>query len=118
MNEWLEPAYRDLCERTDSLSLDEAQRLGMNDVVKISSLRQDIRMKSSSPNPFTPKAMVTSTLLNEVFGIVASTDGDGHAESEFTIIRALDLWLIPSPSLRCIARTRIIFDTIFTSSLR
>ena len=43
--DWLVNAYGAVCERTDALTLDEAKLLGMEDVVKISSLRQDIRDK-------------------------------------------------------------------------
>jgi hypothetical protein len=41
--DWLVGAYGAVCERTDALTLVEATLLGMEDVVKISSLRQDIR---------------------------------------------------------------------------
>jgi hypothetical protein len=41
--EWLSGAYREVCERDGALTLEEAHRLGMEDVVRISSLRQDIR---------------------------------------------------------------------------
>jgi hypothetical protein len=60
--DWLVDAYGAVCERTDALTLDEAKLLGMEDVVKISSLRQDIR----DGRPFGPlKASVAG--LRRIF---------------------------------------------------
>ncbi|KAI0673785.1 hypothetical protein C8Q78DRAFT_1018944 [Trametes maxima] len=40
---WLEQAYLSLCMREASLTLDEGTRLGMEDVILISDLRQRVR---------------------------------------------------------------------------
>jgi hypothetical protein len=43
ITEWLVDAYTAVCERSSALTLEEAKRLGLDDVVKISFLRQEIR---------------------------------------------------------------------------
>ncbi|KAJ6631391.1 hypothetical protein B0H10DRAFT_1772334, partial [Mycena sp. CBHHK59/15] len=40
---WLVPAYTELCERADPLTLGEAHRLGLDDVVRIGQVRHSIR---------------------------------------------------------------------------
>ncbi|KAG9022898.1 hypothetical protein FRB95_013998 [Tulasnella sp. JGI-2019a] len=39
---WFQPAYRQLCERPESLSLDEAWRLGISQFVAISRIRDEL----------------------------------------------------------------------------
>jgi hypothetical protein len=52
--DWLSNAYREVCERDAALTLEEANRLGMDDVVKISSFRQDIRRGFGHHNIVSP----------------------------------------------------------------
>ena len=40
---WIAPAISALCERTEPLSLDEARQMRIEDVVMISTIREDIR---------------------------------------------------------------------------
>jgi hypothetical protein len=44
---WLEPSYIDLCKRMESLSIEEGLILGIDDVIKLSDLRQRIRYPGS-----------------------------------------------------------------------
>ncbi|KAH9022413.1 hypothetical protein EDB84DRAFT_498270 [Lactarius hengduanensis] len=43
---WIVPALTALCERTASLSLDEAREMSMEDVVLVATVREDIRSKA------------------------------------------------------------------------
>lgn len=45
--EWLVPAYTELCMRDDPLTLDEGKKLGMEDVITIGQLRQEVRYRSN-----------------------------------------------------------------------
>jgi len=68
---WLPDAYQAVCERPDALTLEEAKLLGMEDVVKISSLRQDIR-----PNGFKTTISLTLSVdvLRETFGLESPSE--------------------------------------------
>lgn len=46
ITEWLIDAYKAVCEQPSALTLEEARKLGMEDVVKISFLRQEVRTAS------------------------------------------------------------------------
>ena len=46
VDDWIVPALTALCERTASLSLDEARGMSMEDVVLVASVREDIRSKT------------------------------------------------------------------------
>ncbi|KAJ3538684.1 hypothetical protein NMY22_g5068 [Coprinellus aureogranulatus] len=41
--QWLVPAYFELCTRTEPLSLDEGEKLGMRDVIRIGQVRHQLR---------------------------------------------------------------------------
>ncbi|KDQ53599.1 hypothetical protein JAAARDRAFT_91085, partial [Jaapia argillacea MUCL 33604] len=41
--EWLQDAYIAVCERPEALTKKEGERLGLDEVIKISQLRQDVR---------------------------------------------------------------------------
>ena len=43
LGHWLTPAYFELCTRTDPLNLDEGEKLGMRDVIRIGQVRHQIR---------------------------------------------------------------------------
>jgi hypothetical protein len=45
VDHWIIPALTVLCERTAPLSLDEARGMGMEDVVLVATIREDIRSK-------------------------------------------------------------------------
>ncbi|KIM85851.1 hypothetical protein PILCRDRAFT_5473 [Piloderma croceum F 1598] len=64
VTDWLLDSYRAICERSDALTLDEANRLGMENVVKISSLRQDIRRVGSLG-----RITVSLDVLKQTFGL-------------------------------------------------
>ncbi|KZP12993.1 hypothetical protein FIBSPDRAFT_798339, partial [Athelia psychrophila] len=40
INEWLTSAYHAVCTRPDALTLEEGRRLGVDDVIRINSIRQ------------------------------------------------------------------------------
>jgi hypothetical protein len=65
---WLLDSYRAICERSDALTLDEANRLGMENVVKISSVRQDIRGVGSFG-----RITVSLDVLKQTFGLESCT---------------------------------------------
>ncbi|KAI9465226.1 hypothetical protein BJY52DRAFT_1114002, partial [Lactarius psammicola] len=46
VDHWIVPALTALCERTASLSLDEAHGMSMEDVVLVATIREDIRSKA------------------------------------------------------------------------
>ncbi|KAH9174993.1 hypothetical protein EDB89DRAFT_429461 [Lactarius sanguifluus] len=46
MDHWIVSALTALCERTASLSLDEARGMSMDDVVLVATVREDIRSKA------------------------------------------------------------------------
>ncbi|KAH9032571.1 hypothetical protein EDB85DRAFT_1202041 [Lactarius pseudohatsudake] len=46
VDHWIVPALTALCERTASLSLDEARGMSMDDVVLVATVREDIRSKA------------------------------------------------------------------------
>lgn len=58
--EWLLPGYTGLCERKEPLTLAEAMRLGMEDVVAINEAREAIR-NTAEPQP-TPTIKMTQEL--------------------------------------------------------
>ncbi|KDQ53600.1 hypothetical protein JAAARDRAFT_136783, partial [Jaapia argillacea MUCL 33604] len=41
--EWLQDAYIAICERPEALTKKEGERLGLDEVIRISQLRQDVR---------------------------------------------------------------------------
>ncbi|KAH8996886.1 hypothetical protein EDB92DRAFT_1775791, partial [Lactarius akahatsu] len=43
INHWVLPALTALCERTQPLSLDEARRMSMEDVILVATVREEIR---------------------------------------------------------------------------
>ncbi|KZP12987.1 hypothetical protein FIBSPDRAFT_1049701 [Athelia psychrophila] len=52
INEWLASAYQAVCTRLDALTLEEGRRLGVDDAIRINSIRQDfcfVRVSESSP---------------------------------------------------------------------
>jgi len=63
ITEWLVDAYTAACERSSALTLEEAGRLGLEDVVKISFLRQEIRTLSSGP------ARASVDVVSTTFGL-------------------------------------------------
>lgn len=48
---WIVPAISALCERTEPLSLDEARQMRIEDVVMISTIREDIRDHAPQVEP-------------------------------------------------------------------
>ncbi|KAG9000047.1 hypothetical protein FRB94_005676 [Tulasnella sp. JGI-2019a] len=46
---WFKPVYRQLCERTSSLTLDEAERLGIQRYVAITRIREEIHRRTILP---------------------------------------------------------------------
>jgi hypothetical protein len=60
--EWLKDAYKAVCEQPSVLTLEEAMRLGMEDVVTISFLRQEIR------TPF-GQLRASADLVTKAFGL-------------------------------------------------
>lgn len=73
--EWLVDAYQEVCERPSALTLEEATRLGMEDVVKISFLRQGLR------NPFNNKVCASVDVVSTTFGLYKSAQETSHVES-------------------------------------
>jgi len=67
---WLSGAYQEVCRRSDALTLEEASRLCMADVVKISSLRQDIR--SGGRKHWA--ANVSLGMISKAFGLAVGQD--------------------------------------------
>ncbi|KZP12982.1 hypothetical protein FIBSPDRAFT_1049697 [Athelia psychrophila] len=52
INEWLIGAYQVVCTRLDALTLEEGRRLGVDDAIRINSIRQDfcfVRVSEASP---------------------------------------------------------------------
>ena len=43
INDWVVPALSELCERSSPLTLDEARRMDIEDVVLVATVREDIR---------------------------------------------------------------------------
>jgi hypothetical protein len=82
--EWLSGAYREVCERDGALTLEEAHRLGMEDVVRISSLRQDIRGSMA----FGSGLLLSVDSIHKRFELegnnplVSSSECNGKAETE------------------------------------
>jgi hypothetical protein len=64
--DWLTDAYRVVCQRQEALTLEEANRLRLEDVVTISSLRQDIR---SGGRRDLPLMDISSDVISEAFGL-------------------------------------------------
>ena len=83
--EWLSGAYREVCERDGALTLEEAHRLGMEDVVRISSLRQDIRGSSMAFGSGLLLSVGSIRKRFELEGLdplVSSNECNGKAETE------------------------------------
>ncbi|KAL1725245.1 hypothetical protein EV714DRAFT_288050 [Schizophyllum commune] len=57
---WLIPAFVDICSRSESLTRTEAERLGLPTVVEISSIREDVKASG------TALAVLSSVRANEV----------------------------------------------------
>ncbi len=52
VSEWLLPAYSELCMRTEALTLEEGEILGMQNVINIAQARQAIRYPSNLNRSF------------------------------------------------------------------
>jgi len=81
--DWLGDAYQAVCQRQDSLTLEEASQLSLADVVTISSLRQDIRSSGKIRLPMD----VSPHRISEAFGLDDSqkkvhTSLDTHGEAK------------------------------------
>ena len=50
IEEWVDPALLELCERPESLSLDEARQMDFEDVVLLGSVRQNVRSPTLTTN--------------------------------------------------------------------
>ncbi|TDL22987.1 hypothetical protein BD410DRAFT_721981, partial [Rickenella mellea] len=48
IEKWLLPAYKELCEREESITLEEGRQLGVDDVVRIMQMRDKLS-RSASP---------------------------------------------------------------------
>ena len=69
--DWLTDAYRMVCQRLEALTLEEANQLRLEDVVTISSLRQDIR---SGGRRNLPPMDVSLDVIPEAFGLSDSPE--------------------------------------------
>jgi hypothetical protein len=79
--EWLPTAYGDICRRKDALTLEEGMRLGMEDVIKITTMRQG----GNSPNFSTTE----QDALERTFGLLSRTvipylDGEDTTQTRET----------------------------------
>lgn len=64
--DWLSDAYKAVCMREDALSIEEGVRLGMEEVIKISALRQ----KNIRIGPF----LSLPEAIQEIFGLGSTND--------------------------------------------
>ncbi|KAI0316104.1 hypothetical protein OF83DRAFT_1084502 [Amylostereum chailletii] len=58
VDKWLVPSYTALCERREPLTLDEALRLGMEDVVFVTRIRESLRPVASMPAQLAIRTLV------------------------------------------------------------
>jgi hypothetical protein len=73
IHEWLGDAYRNVCERPDPLTYEEGTRLGMGDVIKISTIRHDFGLGMTSASAFS-----LNEELQRCFGIDIETGPPIH----------------------------------------
>lgn len=86
VNEWLTGAYHAVCTRPDALTLEEGRRLGVDDVIRINTIRQEfcfVRVSKSS-----------STLLQEDvesrFGLAIQTEDPARRKSMQDVLDKLE----------------------------
>lgn len=91
--EWLKDAYKEVCERPSTLTLEEAMRLGMEDVVTISFLRQEIRPSFGS-------FRASADLVTKTFGL------DGNPRELMVVEKSNNNrrnWEVPQPVERSLS---------------
>jgi len=80
ITKWLRDAYRDVCEREQTLTLEEGLRLGISEVIKISHARQVIRQGAMLVAPSRVHFVV-----DETFGLgVPKVPGASREETNET----------------------------------
>ncbi|KZP12990.1 hypothetical protein FIBSPDRAFT_147011 [Athelia psychrophila] len=78
INEWLTGAYQAVCTRLDALTLEEGKRLGVDDAIRINSIRQDfcfVRVSEASPK-------LCEEDIESRFGLAIQTEHSSNKESK------------------------------------
>lgn len=87
VDDWVNPALSALCERSAPLSLDEARQMGIEDVILVATVREDIRSHAlqvdAAEIPRRVEAAQAGKLLDRIdgFDVVPASGSVGQASS-------------------------------------
>jgi hypothetical protein len=88
--QWLVPAYQELCQRQDSLTLEEGEKLGLSTVIKLMRARETLMNQSDAslrPRFVQPQAGVSSSSQSAYISAMRRT----YLDLEYDETRGLNL---------------------------
>lgn len=96
IQEWLAPAYVELCQRAEPINMEEATKLGMHSTVMINRMREQFRPSQSVPNPGRAGSHLCQSCIGAAWTAKRGNDNCGRCHSQSSYYYYFDNAVPPS----------------------